>query len=77
MVSERSKAIGVRMRQVRKARGIQQKDAAKQFYCTGAYLGQMERGYRNVTEYAMERAAEVYRVDIAWLRFGVGGMDDD
>ena len=77
MVSERSKAIGARMRQARKARGIQQKDAAKQFYCTGAYLGQMERGYRNVTDYAFNKAVEVYGVDTVWLRYGVGGMDDD
>lgn len=74
MVTERSKAIGARMRQARKARGIQQKDAAKKFYCTGAYLGQMERGFRNVTEYAIQKAAEVYVVDIKWIRYGIGEM---
>lgn len=77
MVTERSKAIGARMRQARKARGIQQKDAAKKFYCTGAYLGQMERGFRNVTDYAFNKAVEVYDVDTVWLRYGDGGMDDN
>lgn len=77
MVSERSKVVGARMRKAREARGMSLKEASVYFYVTNSYLGQMERGYRNVTEYAMEKAAEVYGVDIVWLRYGVGGMDDD
>lgn len=75
MVTERSKAIGARMREARKARGIHQKDAAKHFYCSGSYLGQMERGSRNVTEWAEMRAVTLYKIDITWLRYGIGEMD--
>jgi len=64
---EQRRAFGARVRQLRTAKGMSQEGLAHDAGLDRSYVGQVERGERNITLDNIYRLAEALRVDAGAL----------
>ena len=65
-------ALGKRIRELRKDRGWSQEKMAEISGMHWTYIGQVERGERNLTLESIECIAKAFRIKIAQLFRGIG-----
>lgn len=66
--------LGDRIREARKAAGLSQEQAALQSDIDRSFMGQVERGQRNVSISTLLRLARVLDVNLGALCDGLGGV---
>jgi len=67
-------SINERIKAVRKALGISQRDFCRGVYLSQSFYGQIETGRRNPSERVYELICNKYSVDKDWLLTGKGNM---
>ena len=65
------KQLGMRIRYLRKQKGLSQEDLALEACINKNYLSDLERGTRNPTVIILEKIAEALGVDLATLFKGI------
>jgi transcriptional regulator with XRE-family HTH domain len=71
MTDQDSRARGIRLKAARELVGLSQTDAAEKVGTSRVSISSWERGALP-KEDNFERLADVYHVEVAWLRYGVG-----
>ena len=71
MASDIKHAFGIRIRQLRKKRDWSQEQLAELSGMHWTYIGQVERGERNLTLQSIEAIAKAFRIKIAHLFRGI------
>lgn len=66
--------LGERIREARKAAGLSQEQAALEADIDRSFMGQVERGQRNVSISTLLRLARVLDVNLGALCDGLGGV---
>lgn len=66
-MSEIAKAVGVRIRNDRTAKGLSQEKPAERSGCHPTYIGQIERGEKNATIESMEKIASALGIPLSRL----------
>ena len=69
-------SLGNRLRQLRNARALSQEQVAHIADITPAYLGQVERGMKNITVYTLEKICRALNISLAEF-FNVTHPDTD
>ena len=60
-----AESLGLRIKELRKKKGLTQDKVAEQAGITGKYMGMIERGEVNVSVKILENLAEVFEVRVA------------
>jgi transcriptional regulator with XRE-family HTH domain len=66
--------LGERIREARKALGLSQEELALQADIDRSFMGQVERGQRNISVMTLLRMARVLEVNLGSLCEGLGGV---
>lgn len=66
--------LGERIREARKATGLSQEQLALQADIDRSFMGQVERGQRNISVLTLLRMARVLDVNLGSLCHGLGGV---
>jgi transcriptional regulator with XRE-family HTH domain len=64
--------VSARIREVRKALNLSQKDFAKAICMSGSYLADVENGYRKANDRLVRLISITYGVSEQWLKTGEG-----
>ena len=72
MARDLKRAFGRRVRELREAREWSQERAEQQIGLHWTYIGQVERGERNLTLLSMQKFARGFRIELAELFKGLG-----
>jgi transcriptional regulator with XRE-family HTH domain len=67
-------SLGKRLRQLRNDRALSQEQAAHIADITPAYLGQVERGAKNITVYTLEKVCRALNISLAEF-FSIAHID--
>lgn len=66
--------LGDRIREARKATGLSQEELALQADIDRSFMGQVERGQRNISVLTLLRVARVLDINLGSLLDGLGGV---
>lgn len=69
--------IGERIKEIRKLRGITQKDLSEMVYVTQSYISRIELNKETPTDMLLKLIALDFNVSLDWLRTGNGSMKID
>jgi transcriptional regulator with XRE-family HTH domain len=72
MARDLKRAFGQRVRDLREARGWSQEQAEQHCGLHWTYIGQVERGERNLTLLSMQKFARGFKIGLAELFKGLG-----
>jgi len=72
MARDLKRAFGQRVRQLREARGWSQERAEQHCGLHWTYIGQVERGERNLTLLSIQQFAKGFKIELAELFQGLG-----
>ena len=72
MARDLKRAFGQRVRALREARGWSQERAEQQLGLHWTYIGQVERGERNLTLLSIQKIARGFKIELAELFKGLG-----
>lgn len=72
MPRDLKRAFGQRVRALREARGWSQERAEQQVGLHWTYIGQVERGERNLTLLSIQKIAKGFKIELAELFKGLG-----
>lgn len=72
MARDLKRAFGQRVRALREARGWSQERAEQQVGLHWTYIGQVERGERNLTLLSIQKLAKGFKIELAELFKGLG-----
>ena len=72
MARDLKRAFGQRVRALREARGWSQERAEQQLGLHWTYIGQVERGERNLTLLSIQKIAKGFKIELAELFKGLG-----
>ena len=68
--------LGMRIRYLRKRKGLSQEDLALESGINKNYLSDLERGARNPTIVVIEKIASALEIDLATLFMGIQSFED-
>ena len=68
--------LGMRIRYLRKLKGMSQEDLALESGINKNYLSDLERGARNPTIVVIEKIASALEIDLATLFMGIQSFED-
>lgn len=75
MASDKAlQTLGDRIREARKGTGLSQEELALQADIDRSFMGQVERGQRNISVLTLLRVARVLDVNLGSLLDGLGGL---
>ncbi|MCP5103745.1 MAG: helix-turn-helix transcriptional regulator [bacterium] len=74
MTTENKKALGKRIKEVRRQLDIKQKDLAKTMDISAGYLSSIESGFSNASVGFLHQFSATYKVSLDYLFHGVGEM---
>jgi len=72
MARDLKRAFGQRVRELREARDWSQERAEQQIGLHWTYIGQVERGERNLTLLSIQKIARGFKIELAELFKGLG-----
>lgn len=75
-MSDIAKIVGQRIRKYRTAKGLSQEKLAELSGCHPTYVGQIERGEKNVTIESVEKIAVALGVSLATIFENLGGKEN-